>query len=95
VTVTTLADTPDWDVWVGGQLVAFIVRLRTAGTSNTVVSFYVNGVFVGSVTLASGENRKVAFLGDLRVKNGDGVAAVVTTAGTGAKGLSAFVRAKG
>jgi hypothetical protein len=95
VAVTTLADTPEWDVWTGGQLVAIILRLRTGGSSNTVATYFVIGSSIGTVTLASTETRQVAYLGDYRVKNGDGISVVITTAGTGAKGLSAFVRMKG
>lgn len=94
VTVTALADTPEWDVWVGGQITALIARLRTAGSANTVVTFYLNGSSIGTVTLGSGVNRGTAYVNE-RVKNTDGIAAVVTTAGAGAKGLSGFVRMKG
>lgn len=95
VAVTALTDTPEWDVWTGGQIVAVVLRLRTAGSSSTVATYYVNGSSIGTVTLASSATRGVEYLGNVRCKAGDGLAVVVTTAGTGAKGLSAFVRMKG
>ena len=78
VTVTALADTPEYDVSVGGQLVEAVVRLRTAGSSSTVVTFYLNGSSIGTVTVASSATRAAGYLGDYRVKLGDGIAAVIT-----------------
>lgn len=95
ITVTTAGDEPEWDVRVGGQIVAWKVRLKTAGSSNTVMTFYLNGVSMGTVTLGSGVTSKDDYLGDYRAKSGDVIGARITTAGTGAKGLSAFVTMKG
>lgn len=95
ITVTTAGDEPEWDVEIGGQVTAAVVRLKTAGTTDTVFEFFLNGSSMGTVTLGSGVTRKVAYLGDYRGKNGDAIGGRITTAGTGAKGLSAFVRMKG
>lgn len=95
VTTTNLADSPEHDVSVGGQLVEAVVRLRTAGSTSTVVTYYLNGSSIGTVTVAASETRATAYLGDIRVKLGDGITGVVTTAGTGAKGLSGKIRCKG
>lgn len=95
ITVTTSGEEPEWDVEFGGQVTGAVVRLKTAGSSSTVVTFYLNGASMGTVTLASSETRKVAYLGDYHANPTDSIGARITTAGTGAKGLSAFVRMKG
>ena len=78
---------------IGGQLVGVICRLGTAGTSNTVVTVYRNGASLGTVTLASGETRKVGYLGNIRIAAETDVVTVgVTTAGAGASGLTVKVR---
>lgn len=95
VAVTPAGDEPQWNVYVGGQIVSVSAHLKTAGSSDTVITFYLNGVSIGTITLASSETDKVAYLGDHRAKNGDKISSRITTAGTGAKGPSAFVVMKG
>ena len=91
VSVTTSGDEPGWHVRQGGQVVSATVRLKTAGSSSTVVTFYLNGASMGTVSDTSED----AYLGNYRAKPGDVISARITTAGTGAKGLSAFVVLKG
>ena len=95
ITVTTSGEEPEHDVRVGGQLVSFKVRLKTAGSTSTVVTFYKNGASLGTVTLAASATSKEDYLGNYRAKPGDSIGCRITTAGTGAKGLSAFAVMKG
>lgn len=95
VSVTASGDEPQWRVRTGGQIVNVSAHLKTAGSSSTVVTFYRNGVSIGTVTLAASATDALAYLGSYRAKNGDLISARITTAGTGAKGLSAFVVMKG
>lgn len=95
LTVTTAGDEPEHDVRSGGQIVSVTLRLKTAGSTSTVGTFYLNGVSLGTVTLTSGETRVDAYLGDYRAKAGDALGFRITTVGTGAKGLSAFAVMKG
>lgn len=95
ISVTTAGDEPQWKVQRGGHIVNVEVSLKTAGSSSTVVTFYLNGGSMGTVTLASSDTDETAYLGAYRAKPGDKIGARITTAGTGAKGLSAFVRMKG
>lgn len=91
VSVTAAGDEPIHDVMVGGKIRRGIIRLKTAGTSNTVVTFYLNGSSLGTVTAGSGVTRVEGAIGTSTAVPGDGISARITTAGTGAKGLSAFV----
>lgn len=95
VATTTSGEEPQWRVRVGGQVVSASLHLKTSGSSNTVITFYLNGASMGTVTLTSGQTDTTAYLGSYRAKPGDMIGARVTTAGTGAKGLSAFVVMKG
>lgn len=98
VALTASGDEPQWRVRTGGQIVSASLHLKTAGSSSTVMTFYLNGAAIGgtgTVTLASSATDQQAYLGNVRAKPGDLISARVTTAGTGAKGLSAFVVMKG
>lgn len=76
----------------GGLITAGTVFLTTAGSSSTVVTIYVNGVSKGTITYASSDTTpQTDSLTATWVDVGDRIAARVTTAGTGAKGLSVFV----
>lgn len=57
--------------------------LGTAGTSNTVVTVYVNGVSVGTVTLGSGVTNNSAALAEQLTADTDVVTVGTTTVGTG------------
>lgn len=92
---TALADTPPDRVQHGGQLVAVVGDLATAGSSNTVVTVYVGGSSVGTLTISSSETQGEAYLGNIRIAAGARVQCVITTAGTGAKGLAVKLRLKG
>lgn len=95
VAVTTSGEEPQWRVQTGGQIVSVSLHLKTAGSSTTTITVYLNGASIGTVSLASSATDTVAYLGDYRAKNGDLIGVRITTAGSGAKGLSAFVRMKG
>lgn len=95
LTVTASGDEPEWEVEVGGRITRGIVRLRTAGTSNTVFTFYLNGSSLGTVTLGSGVTRAEGAIGTSTAVPGDRIGARITTAGTDAKGLSAFAEMVG
>lgn len=67
--------------------------LGTAGTSNTVVTVYVNGGSVGSVTLGSGAtNVGGSLTATALAADTDVVTVGVTTTGAGAKDLTVLVR---
>lgn len=80
----------------GGLIDEGTLFLRTAGSTSTVLTVYVNNVSIGTVTYASGDTTpQTDALTPTWVAPGDRVSVRVTTAGTGAKGLSAFVPIKG
>ena len=95
ITLTPAGERPRWNVRTGGQVVSASLHLDTAGSSSTVMTFYLNSTTMGTITLASSDTDEEAYLGDYRAKPGDKISARITTAGTGAKGLSAFVILKG
>jgi hypothetical protein len=95
VAVTTAGDEPLWRARTGGQIIAATMHLNTAGSSSTVGTFYLNGASIGTITLASSATDVEAYLGSHRVKPGDRIGFRITTAGTGARGLSAFLTMKG
>lgn len=95
VAVTTSGDEPQWNVQRGGQIVVASLHLKTAGSSSTVFTYYLNGASIGTATLASSATDIEVHLGSHRAKPGDKIGGRITTAGAGAKGLSAFVRMKG
>lgn len=66
--------------------------LGTAGTSNTVVTVYVNGVSAGTVTLGSGVTNNSASLSAALSADTDVVTVETTTAGTGAADLTVLLR---
>lgn len=73
----------------GGELYRVYGDLNTAGTSDTVVTIYLNGVSIGTITIASGatSNTEANAKFSKRVIKGDIITVQVTTAGTGAGGL--------
>lgn len=96
VALTTAADATGWVVGQGGSTGGFIdqgtISLSTAGSTSTVVTIYVNGSSIGTLTYASGDTTpQTDALTPTKVVVGDLITARVTTAGTGAKGLSGFV----
>lgn len=95
VTVTTAGDEPLHHALRGGKVVEVSAHLSTAGSTSTVATFYLNGVSLGTVTLAASDTDEYAYLGDYRVRPRDKVGCRITTAGTGAKGFSAFLVMKG
>lgn len=81
-------DAADFDT----TLVEVRCLLGTAGSSSTVVTVYVNGTSVGTVTLTSSTtNASVTFATALTADT-DILTVGVTTAGTGAKDLTVLGR---
>lgn len=67
--------------------------LGTAGSSSTVVTVYVNGSSIGTVTLTSGQtNVGAALTTTVVAQDTDVVTVAVTTAGTGAADLTVLLR---
>lgn len=100
VALTTSGSEPEWVVGqaggYGGLIDEGTIKLRTAGSTSTIVTIYVNGSSIGTITYASGDTTpQTDDLTPTWVAVLDRVSARVTTAGTGAKGLSGFVPIKG
>lgn len=96
VTLTAAADSAAWVVGTlsgkGGLVNSATLSLSTAGSTSTVVTIYVNGNSIGTVTYASGDTTpQTDALTATRCAVGAKITARVTTAGTGAAGLSCFV----
>lgn len=69
------------------------VLLGTAGTSNTVVTVYVGGVSIGTVTLGSGVTNNSASFSEPLTADTDVVTVGVTTLGSGSPAdLTVLVR---
>lgn len=61
--------------------------LTTAGTSDTVLTVLINGISVGTVTIASGDTNTTEDFDEF-LSGGDDILAIeLTTAGAGAEGL--------
>jgi len=86
-TAVAVAESGEYELQFDQPLGIWIARLRTAGTTNTVVAIYLEGVSVGTITLGNAEARDVVDLSAVIGLTEEGVAVGVTTAGTGAKGL--------
>lgn len=100
IAVTTSGEQTTWIVGqaggVGGIINEGTIYLSTAGSTSTVLTVYVNGASIGTLTYASGDTTpQTDTLTSTWVDVGDRVSARITTAGSGAKGLSAFVPIKG
>src|SRR4051794_22305696 len=80
-----LSTSPPWTPHEDRALIDVRVLLGTTGTSNTVVTVYVNGSSVGTVTLGSGVANNSATLSTSLAANTDVVTVGITTVGTGAK----------
>lgn len=89
--VAVSASTP-WVPQEGGVLTEARALLGTAGSSSTVVTVYVNGSSVGTVTLTSGQTNESTALSEALVADTDVVTVGVTTAGTGAEDLTVLLR---
>lgn len=88
-----LSTSPPWVPVRDVTLYDVRALLGTAGTSSTVVTVYVNGVSVGTVTLTSGQTNVGASLTSTALAaDTDLVTVAVTTVGTGAKDLDVLVR---
>lgn len=88
----TLGSSGEWESDVGFRLVTVVARVRVAGTTATVVSIRRNNVEVGTVIVAAGAKRGVGSFATAFAPDSDVLSAVVTTAGTGAKGLVVMPR---
>lgn len=69
-----------------------LVSLGTAGTSNTVVTVYVNGGSQGTITLGSGIHASMGLFDDVLVADTDYLTVAATTVGTGAADLTVQAR---
>lgn len=89
----TVSESGPWVPRVGGTLVEVLCALRTAGSSNTVVTIYKNGASIGTITLGSGTTIAIqrSFNTTFNVDT-DIMHAAITTAGTGAAHLTVFGR---
>lgn len=87
--VTVVSDdiVPRYVVMVGGLIESLYATLSEDGSTSTVATGYVNGVSIGTVTLASSDTFERDGITPVRVVPGDVVHMRPTTAGTGAKGL--------
>lgn len=88
----TTAPSARWYPRRTARLVRVLVSLATAGTSNTVVTVYVNNGSQGTVTLASGVNRASAAFDNVLAADSDFLTVATTTVGTGAKDLTVQAR---
>lgn len=68
------------------------VSLGTAGSTNTVVTVYVNGGSQGTITLGNGVNKSYAAFDDVLVADTDYLTVAATTVGTGAEDLTVQAR---
>lgn len=68
------------------------VSLGTAGSSNTVVTVYVNGGSQGTITLGSGVHSAHGTFDDVLVDDTDYLTVAATTVGTGAEDLTIQAR---
>lgn len=91
--VLTLSTSPPWTPHEDCALIEVRALLNTTGTSNTVVTVYVNGTSVGTVTLGSGVANNAATLSTSLTANTDVVTVGITTVGTGSPAnLTALLR---
>ncbi|HUR18888.1 MAG TPA: hypothetical protein VMZ51_08145 [Acidimicrobiales bacterium] len=92
VAVSTSTDVP---AIANMEIVDAVADLKTAGSSSTVATIYKNGASIGTVTLVSSDTNETdpltltTFTADV-----DGVGCGITTAGTGALGLTVLVRGR-
>ncbi len=88
---TTASD--EWEPDVPVRLVSVVCRLKTAGTSSTVVTIYRNGVALSpTITLASGVKRAQAAYLTAFQPTQHYLTVAATTLGTGAAGLTVKAR---
>lgn len=88
VAVTASGDETTFDVELGGLIDELEADLKTAGSSSTVGTVYLNGVSIGTVTLAASDSTETDAITPVWTVPGDKLTGRVTTAGTGAKGFS-------
>lgn len=88
----SVASSPRWYPARTATLEEVVASLDTAGSSNTVVTVYVNGGSQGTITLGSGVNKNSATFNDVLVADTDWLTVGVTTAGTGAAKLTVQAR---
>lgn len=87
VAVVADGDTPRWKVLEPFLVPSLYATLATAGSSSTVCTAYLNGVSIGTVTLAASDDDEADAITPVRAVPGDRIHMRPTTAGTGAKGL--------
>lgn len=100
IAVTTATHETHWVVGQGGGSGGLIDEgtifcSENGSAGSTVLTIYVNGVSIGTLTFGSGDTTpQTDALTPTRVVVGDRVGARVTSAATGAAGLSGFVPIK-
>lgn len=87
VAVVADGDAPRWKVLEPILIPSLYATLATAGSSSTVGTAYLNGVSIGTVTLAASDDDEADAITPVRAVPGDRIHMRPTTAGTGAKGL--------
>lgn len=88
----TVATSPRWYPRTTARLTQVVASLATAGTSDTVVTVYVNGTSVGTLTLRSGVTKASGSFTSALTADTDHLRVGVTTVGTGAADLTVQAR---
>lgn len=87
----TEATSPPLGVWHGGILSVLAVKLRAAGSTDTIIDVYRDGAVVATVTVPAGDASHNGEVGS-RYSDDSALALEITTAGTGAAGMTAAAR---
>lgn len=94
-TLPTTVSKP-WPVRFGGRIRKIVAALTTAGSTDTIVDVFINGVYLTSITIPSGSTTAELDIPerttlDNLTEPGDIATVQVDTAGTGAAGLTVQV----
>lgn len=82
--VLTSAESPPWEPETSGSRLRIKFLLGTAGSTSSVLTVYVDGVSVGTVTLAAAATKGVETFDVAIAADSNLVTVAVTTLGTGA-----------
>lgn len=88
----TTDPSPRWTPRRTATLTTVVVSLATAGSSNTVVTVYVNDGSQGTITLGSSVEQATGTFDDVLVADTDYLTVAATTVGTGAADLTVQAR---
>ena len=92
VEVTAANNDPVHDVQRAFDTLVLVGRVRVAGSTATIFTVYLDGVSIGTCTIAASSKRGTATINNVGADAGDGLSSRVTTAGTGA--FSASLKAR-